>query len=163
MRRRLVLLLAAAAGIAAVSALALAAASGYYGGRDGRGCARCHEIRPLVDSWAASTHRGVGCQECHGRSFTASLRMHAKNLQRVWLHAQGEAPEQIHLREEDVVALVERCGACHRHERADWESGPHGTPYAAIFLDPEHNAGQRLMDDCLRCHAMHFDGGIPPS
>jgi Cytochrome c554 and c-prime len=158
--RRLRLVLLGFGGLAALSALALAAASGYYGGGGGAGCGRCHEIRPLVDSWAASTHRGLACQECHGRSFTASLRMSVRNVQRVWLHARGEAPEQIHLRQQDVVPLVERCAACHRQEGADWESGPHGAPYAAIFLNPEHNAGQRLMDDCLRCHAMHFDGAI---
>ena len=39
-------------------------------------------------------------------------------------------------------------------------AGPHGAPYAALFINPEHNANQQLMDDCLRCHAMHFEGGI---
>ena len=29
-----------------------------------------------------------------------------------------------------------------------------------IFINPEHNSAQQLMDDCLRCHAMHFEGGI---
>jgi hypothetical protein len=151
------------AGLAALAAVALAGVAGtswYYGGADGAGCARCHEIRPMVESWAASSHRTVACKECHGSSFGADLRMHAKSLQRAWLHARGEAPEQIHVRHTDVVAIVARCASCHREEHADWESGPHGAPYAAIFINPEHNAGQQLIDDCLRCHAMHFDGGI---
>ena len=118
----------------------LAGTSYYYGGDDGMGCARCHEIRPMVDAWAASSHRGVACKDCHGSSFSADLRMHVKNLSRVWLHSRGETPEQIHIRHQDVSPLVERCGACHRQERADWESGPHGTPYAALFINPEHNA-----------------------
>jgi cytochrome c553 len=84
--------------------------------------------------------------------------MHAKNLQRLWLHARGQAPEQIHIRHQDVVPLVARCARCHRQEYADWKSGPHGTTYAAIFLDREHNKAEQLMDDCLRCHAMHFEG-----
>src|SRR5512143_2933393 len=155
--RRLLLLAAAAALVAFV---ALAGTSLYYGGEDGMGCARCHEIRPMVEAWSHSSHRGVRCKECHGSSFSAELRMHAKNLQRVWLHARGETPEQIHVRHQDVVALVERCGSCHRQEYADWQSGPHGAPYAAIFINPEHNASQQLMDDCLRCHAQHFEGGI---
>jgi hypothetical protein len=153
------LLLAAAAMVL----LAIAGAGGttlYYGRDDGSGCARCHEIRPMVDSWAASTHRGVACKECHGSSLSADLRMHAKNLQRVWLHSRGESPEEIHVRHQDAMPLVERCGACHRQERADWESGPHGAPYAALFINPEYNASHQLMDDCLRCHAMHFEGGI---
>jgi hypothetical protein len=139
---------------------ALAGTSWYYGGEDGAGCARCHEIRPMVDAWAHSTHRAVGCKACHGSSFSADVRMHVKNLQRVWLHSRGETPEQIRIRHQDVVPLVERCGACHRQELADWQSGPHGTPYAVIFTDAKHNAAQQLMDDCLRCHAMHFEGGI---
>ncbi len=40
----------------------LAGTSYYYGGDDGMGCARCHEIRPMVDAWAASSHRGVAVQ-----------------------------------------------------------------------------------------------------
>jgi hypothetical protein len=157
MLRRLVLALV---GLALVGFVALAGSSWYYGGADGMGCARCHEIRPMVETWSRSSHRNVGCKGCHGSSFTAELRMHVKNLERVWLHARGETPEQIHIRHGDVVPLVERCGACHRQEHADWQSGPHGTPYAAIFINPEHNASQQLMDDCLRCHAMHFEGGI---
>jgi hypothetical protein len=143
-----------------VGVAAMAGTSWYYGGPDGMGCARCHEIRPMVDSWAGSSHRGVSCKDCHGSSLTADLRMHAKNLQRVWLHGRGRVPEQIHVRHLDVAPLVERCAACHRQEAADWQSGPHGTPYAAIFINPEHNAAQQLMDDCLRCHAAHFEGGI---
>jgi hypothetical protein len=155
---RRLLLSAAALGVLGIGTLA--GTSHYYGGHDGTGCARCHEIRPMVDAWAESTHRGVPCSGCHGSSMSADLRMHAKNLQRVWLHSRGETPAQIRIRHEDVEPLVERCGSCHRQEHADWQSGPHGTPYAAIFINPEHNAAQQLMDDCLRCHAMHFEGGI---
>ena len=32
--------------------------------------------------------------------------------------------------------------------------------YARIFADAEHNSKRLLMDDCLRCHGMHFEGGI---
>jgi len=155
--RRLVVVFVAAG---LVGFAALAATSLRYGGGDGAGCARCHEIRPMVDAWAASSHRNVKCQDCHGSSFSADLRMHAKNLQRVWRHARGETPEQILIRHQDVAPLVERCAACHRQEYADWESGPHGVRYAAIFINPEHNTSQQLMDDCLRCHATHFEGGV---
>ncbi len=152
--------LLAFAALAVVAVASLAGSSWYYGGRDGRDCARCHEIRPLAESWSHSSHRNVSCAACHGSSFTARLRMQVKNLSRVWLHARGETPEQIHIRHADVPPLVGRCGACHAEEYADWQSGPHGTPYAAIFISPEQNSRQQLMDDCLRCHAMHFEGGI---
>ncbi len=153
-------LLVSLAALLVLGVAALAGSSWYYGGDDGMGCARCHEIRPMVEAWSHSSHRGVACKDCHGSSFSADLRMHAKNLSRVWLHSRGETPEQIRIRHQDVAPLVERCGSCHRQELADWQSGPHGTPYAAIFINPEHNAAQQLMDDCLRCHAMHFEGGI---
>jgi hypothetical protein len=153
-------LLIAAVAVVALGIATLAGTSWYYGGKDGMGCARCHEIRPMVDAWSHSSHRSVGCKDCHGSSFSAELRMHVKNVQRVFLHSRGEAPEQIHIRHQDVQPLVERCGSCHRQEYADWQSGPHGAPYAAIFINPEHNANQQLMDDCLRCHAQHFEGGI---
>ena len=99
--RRLVLSLLAL-GVLGVGTLA--GTSTYYGGDDGMGCARCHEIRPMVDAWAASSHRSVKCKDCHGSSFSAELRMHAKNLSRVWLHSRGETPEQIHIRHQDVDA-----------------------------------------------------------
>jgi len=152
--------LAGLAALAVVGIFGLAGTSWYYGGDDGMGCARCHEIRPMVEAWTRSSHRRIACKDCHGSSFTADLRMHVKNIERVWLHARGESPEQIHVRHQDVAPLVARCAACHAQEAADWGSGPHGAPYAAIFLDPRHNAEQQLMDDCLRCHATHFEGGI---
>jgi len=53
-----------------------------------------------------------------------------------------------------------RCRKCHQQEYADWAAGPHAVTYREIFLDDNHNHQQHLMDDCLRCHAMHFNGGI---
>jgi hypothetical protein len=150
-------------GLSSVALLAIGAVattSFQYGGRDGVGCGRCHEIRPMVVAWSDSTHRTVGCKHCHGSSFTADLRMHMKSVQRVWLHSIGKSPEQIHIRHQDVAPLVARCAACHAREAADWGSGPHGATYVTIFLDAEHNARQEPIDDCLRCHAMHFEGGI---
>ncbi|MCL4401983.1 MAG: cytochrome c family protein, partial [Acidobacteria bacterium] len=74
--------------------------------------------------------------------------------------ARGQAPEQIHLGLDDVLAMVDRCRNCHQQEYAQWRSGPHSTTYARIFMDPEHNRKRLLMDDCLRCHGMHFQGAI---
>jgi hypothetical protein len=146
--------------VAVAGVASLAAMSGYYGGDDGSGCVRCHEIRPMANDWAWSAHRNVACSDCHGSSFTADLRMHLKNFSRVRLHRAGETPEQVRLKHADVAPLVERCGACHAQQHADWKSGPHGVAYSRIFLDEEHNTHNQLMDDCLRCHGMHYNGGI---
>jgi hypothetical protein len=147
--------------VAAVLAIAVVGSSSvYYGGSDGEGCARCHEIRPSTDAWAGSTHRQIACQECHGSSFSTSLRMHLENAARVWLHARDEVPAQIRIGHREVPDLIARCGGCHAQELADWKSGPHAVTYAELFLDEDHNRKRELVDDCLRCHGMHFEGGI---
>ncbi len=56
--------------------------------------------------------------------------------------------------------MTAQCQTCHRQEFAAWQAGPHSATYARIFLDKKHNAANMLMDDCLRCHGMHFEGGI---
>jgi hypothetical protein len=149
--------------VVVVGVLALAVlgtATSYYGGSEGRGCPRCHEIGPSADSWAGSTHREIACQKCHGSSLTTDLRMHVKNASRVWIHSRGKAPGQIRIRHTEIPDLVERCGRCHARELADWRSGPHAATYTELFLDQDHNRGRLLVDDCLRCHGMHFEGGI---
>jgi hypothetical protein len=55
---------------------------------------------------------------------------------------------------------MEQCRGCHRQEFAQWESSAHSATYRRLFLDAKHNRKRLLTDDCLRCHGMHFDGGI---
>jgi hypothetical protein len=142
---------------AALAACALAlvvpGANYYYKSGGGAPCANCHEIEPLYSTWHVSSHRSVKCEQCH---VSSSLN----NLHRVWSHVRGEVPEQVHLRNLDVQNMMERCQSCHRQEFADWQAGPHSSTYARIFLDAKHNQKQPPMDDCLRCHGMHFEGGI---
>jgi hypothetical protein len=145
---------AAGAGAAVVLALAaVPAAKLYYSSSRGQGCARCHEIRRNFDTWSNSAHRKVNCTECHASSLAANVR-------RVARHATGNVPERVHLQLEDALQMVDRCRSCHQAEFAQWRSGPHSTTFARIFMDPEHNRKRRLMDDCLRCHGMYFQGNI---
>jgi hypothetical protein len=153
-------LILVAGGLTLAGVGALAAASGYYGSDDGESCGRCHEIRPMVEALASSSHRELTCADCHGSSLSADLRMHVKNLSRLWIHSRGESPEQIRLKQADLAPLMARCAGCHAQEHATWQSGPHAASYERIFLDEAHNREQRLMDDCLRCHGMHYEGGI---
>jgi hypothetical protein len=150
--------LALAIPLAAV--LLLPGASFYYHYSGGRSCARCHEIWQPYTDWHTSTHRNVPCSACHGDVFTLDAGFHLKNMHRVAAHLRGEVPEQVRLKTDDVVRMGERCRTCHQQEYADWSSGAHSATYAEIFLDQDHNRQRRLMDDCLRCHAMHFEGGI---
>ncbi|HET7841330.1 MAG TPA: cytochrome c3 family protein, partial [Terriglobia bacterium] len=82
------------------------------------------------------------------------------NISRLVTHLRGKAPEQIRLRTRDVFRVNERCQSCHRQEYAAWAASFHSATYQMIFLNAKHNREIRLADDCLRCHGMHFDGGI---
>lgn len=137
----------------AIGLLSVPAADLYYQSSWGQGCARCHEIGIDYNLWHRSSHRNINCVECH----SSSLKI---NFRRVAAHVKGEVPEQVHLQAEDVFAMLPRCEGCHQQEFAQWRAGPHSTTYARIFTDKEHNGKRILMDDCLRCHGMHFEGGI---
>jgi len=147
-------------GVLLAGVLLLPGTSLYYHYSGGRSCARCHEIWQPYTDWHTSTHRNVDCSECHGDVFTFDAGFHLKNMRRVITHLRGEVPEQVRLKTDDVLRMNGRCQQCHQHEYADWASGAHSATYAEIFLDQDHNRKRRLMDDCLRCHAMHFEGGI---
>ena len=153
MNRLLAGLLAAAALAVLLIAAAIFGADRYYHHGDGTACASCHEIRRNVELWQVSTHRRVACTECHESSI-------AGNVRRVVTHLRDAVPERVMLRTGDVLRMVERCRKCHQQEFAAWQSGPHGATYTRIFTSAEQNAKQALMDDCLRCHGMHFDGAI---
>lgn len=146
--------------LAGIFVLLLPGASVYYRYSGGRSCARCHEIWQPYTDWHTSTHRNVPCSDCHGDVFTLDLGFHLKNMHRLAAHLRGEIPEQVRLKNEDVLRMGNRCRTCHEQEFADWAAGPHAVTYREIFLDDNHNHQQHLMDDCLRCHAMHFNGGI---
>jgi len=137
----------------AAAVLSVPAADLYYQSSWGAGCARCHEIAFDYDQWRHSAHRKVNCVECHASSLKTNIR-------RVAAHVKGEVPDQVHLGAEDVFAMLPRCQKCHQQEFAEWSSSAHSATFARLFTDREHNRKSLLMDDCLRCHGMHFDGAI---
>jgi Cytochrome c554 and c-prime len=128
-------------------------ASWYYTSQHGAGCASCHEMTAYVGAVHSSAHRTTTCLDCHEASLSTKLR-------HIRVHLFGGLPETIHLRDVDVVEMTVSCQRCHQREYATWHAGPHSATYKQILTDPEHNAKRRLNDDCLRCHAMHFNGGI---
>jgi len=140
--------------------LLLPGASVYYSYSQGRSCTKCHEIWQPYRDWHESAHRNVACSECHGDVLTLNAGFHLKNLRQLTKHLRGEAPEQVRLRTADVLEIEKRCAKCHRQEYADWSAGPHGASYSKIFLNTDHNQRTLLIDDCLRCHAMHYQGSI---
>src|SRR5450432_2776403 len=151
-------------GIAAAIALAilviLPAGSLYYEYSAGASCVRCHEIRRNYDEWQASSHRGVQCADCHGGMATLDAGFHLGNVRRLVQHISGGFSDPVRLRSQDIPRLMDRCRACHQQEFAQWQSSTHSATYTNIFLDQKYNRQHPLIDDCLRCHGMHFEGGI---
>lgn len=149
-----------AAIITVASILFVPGASFYYESNGGRGCASCHEMTQMYGEWHASSHREVACDACHGGALTLNPMFHLRNAARVFEHAKGDVPEQVGFANDYVQAMTERCRNCHRQEYAAWHAGPHSATYSRIFLDKDYNSKNMLMDDCLRCHGMHFERGI---
>jgi Outer membrane cytochrome MtrC/MtrF-like, domains II/IV len=148
------------AAVIGLAVLLVAAPSLYYERSQGSACASCHEIWQPYTDWHSSAHRNVPCSGCHGNVFTLNAGFHINNMMRLYSHLRGNAPERPMLKNTDVLEMVARCQTCHQQEYAEWRSGRHSATYSDIFLKAEHNQRQALMDDCLRCHAMHFQGGI---
>jgi hypothetical protein len=141
------------AGIVAAVMLGIPAADLYYRTSWGTGCARCHEISFDYNVWSQSAHRKINCVECHASGMKTNLR-------RVAAHIQGEVPDQVHLGADGISEMMPACRRCHEQEFAQWSASAHSTTYARVFTDREHNGKRLLIDDCLRCHGMHFEGGI---
>jgi hypothetical protein len=140
--------------------ISIPGASLYFETGNGARCTTCHEMQPLYNRWHNSTHRGIPCDKCHGGALTFDTSFHLNNAERAVSHLRDDLPEQIGLGNNFVQAMNERCQSCHRQEYASWASGPHSATYARIFLDKAYNSKNMLMDDCLRCHGMHFEGGV---
>jgi hypothetical protein len=138
----------------------LPGASLYYSYSGGKSCTKCHEIWQPYRDWHESAHRNIACSECHGDVMTIDAGFHLKNLRQLVAHLRGRIPEQVRLKTDDVLTIEKRCAKCHREEYAGWSAGPHSATYSKIFLSKDHNRQTLLMDDCLRCHAMHFQGSI---
>jgi len=137
-----------------------AASAGYYKVRGEKVCEGCHEVRPSVDSWRSSTHRSVGCTGCHDDAVTLDPSTQIDLLGTALTHLRGAVPERILLAGAALDRVVGRCGSCHRTEHAGWQAGPHGKAFATFFLNEVRNRDELLIDDCLRCHGAHFQGGI---
>ena len=142
-----------------ILAATFAAPTIYYE-RSGTACASCHEIWQPYTDWHSSTHRNVPCSSCHGNVLTLDRGFHLRNMKRLITHLRGDASEKPRLGNTEVLGMTVRCQSCHQQEFAAWRSSRHSTTYSDVFLNKTQNQKQKLIDDCMRCHAMHFQGGI---
>jgi hypothetical protein len=149
------------AGLIAIAALLMVPGTTlYFESGNGTRCTSCHEMQQVFDQWHSSSHRGVGCEKCHGGAFTLDASFHANNMNRAVAHVRGDLPERVEFGNKYVLAMMDRCQTCHRQEYAAWQAGPHSSSFARIFLDKKHNSENMLMDDCLRCHGMYYERGV---
>jgi len=140
--------------VAALITSGMFGASYYYTTQHGAGCAGCHEMANYTSAVHSSAHQNATtCLDCHDASMATKLR-------HIAIHLSGRIPEAIRLRDVDVVAMTANCQKCHQKEYATWHAGPHSATYQQIFADPKHNSKRRLMDDCFRCHGMHYSGPV---
>ena len=103
------------------------------------------------------------CGACHGEITTLDAGFHLGNLRRLVQHVRQGFADPVRLGARDIPRFMERCRGCHRQEFAQWQSGGPQRDLRRLFLDAAHNTKRLLMDDCLRCHGMHFEGGITGS
>ena len=89
----------AAAPVVVAVVLMVPGASLYYESGAGKGCTGCHEMQPVYDQWHASSHRGVGCEKCHGGALTLDASFHWNNATRVYSHLRGDLPERDRVRQ----------------------------------------------------------------
>jgi hypothetical protein len=86
--------------------------------------------------------------------------VHLANLAGLVTHLRGAAPERLLVTDAVLDRTIARCRSCHGTEGADWAAGPHGKTYTTFFFNEARNRDELLIDDCLRCHGSHFQGGI---
>ena len=84
-------------------------------------CGVCHNMKVYVDSWKASTHRKVGCIECHYKpGFSNHLKGKWKDGQFSLVYfITGKSPTKPHAEIDDASCLQSGC-----HKTAGSEEGP---------------------------------------
>ena len=120
-------------------------------------CISCHEIIVSYAHATNSIHRDVNCKECHGHS-ADSIHALRENAKRVFYHLTETRHDDIRLSEEQTIRIMQACRDCHDREFAHWQQSGHGTNYAGIFMNEEHNRTEQMADECLRCHGLFFEG-----
>ncbi len=153
-------LLAATAALIAV--LLIAAGMSAYGAyklaSEEHTCLKCHSQREACDRWAGMAHDSISCRSCHDGAMNSTWHVATHSFD-LAMHPDKVGPEKnIRLDEEQMLAIDRNCRNCHETAYAEWASSGHGTTYAKIFLNEEHNKMEMMADRCLVCHGMFFDG-----
>ena len=120
-------------------------------------CASCHEIGRSVDMFALSGHRALKCSECHGTALSNGMHSLREKGHMVVSHMKNKYHDDIRMKEEQVLEVMDNCIRCHTSENAGWIAGGHSLSYGDFLLNEKHNKTELLNFDCLRCHGMYSD------
>ncbi|MCX6899161.1 MAG: cytochrome c3 family protein [Verrucomicrobia bacterium] len=103
-------------------------------------------------------HSQLDCANCHDTATLDRFSQLQKQLGKNAAPGWDRVAEAMPLNEAAMQALGAKCADCHAEKAKDLAASGHALTYAQSFLNREHNRMEPPMDDCLRCHAMFFDG-----
>ncbi len=147
-------------------------ASGYQRSNQPGFCWSCHEMRYHYNSWRASSHKGVNCEECHAipgvwgmmRTKFGGLKqvaVHLKEGQRTYgsLVVQAHVPDENCLQcHAEVLEVITYHSLTITH-RKHWDRGVHCTTCHAkvVHGDRPEVKNTPKMTVCYRCHDGNCD------
>ena len=116
-------------------------------------CASLSAAEPKVPA-----HAQLDCAKCHDAALLDKFKEVQKQLGKDTAPGWDRVAEAIPLDEVAMQALGVKCAGCHAEKAKDLAKSGHALTYAQSFLNREHNRMEPPMDDCLRCHAMFYEG-----
>lgn len=112
----------------------------------------------VLISTSTLAHEKLDCSKCHDGALVKQYRRLQQQLGKDIAPGWDRVREVMPLTEADRQALSAKCADCHAQQAKDWAASGHALTYAQSFQNREHNRMEWPMDDCLRCHAMFFEG-----
>lgn len=135
----------------------LACATSVHAASKSADCRACHEQLGLPHA-GDTAHTSFDCQDCHRHALSPAFHASKNSASAKPLTAVDTLA--IHLNETQVLAVHRQCRSCHETEFKQWTASPHAITFGQSFLNSTHNKVEQPINDCLRCHAMFFEGEV---
>ena len=123
-------------------------------------CRSCHDLLHTPHAEITTVHSQWDCQECHRHALSPEFHKRGMGLADLEKRLPSLPAGDMRLSEEQVLALSKQCQSCHDTQCKQWSASRHHFTYGQSFLNEKHNRMEPPIDDCLRCHAMFFQGAI---
>lgn len=123
-------------------------------------CRACHDLLNAPHAGIATSHSQWDCQECHRHALSPGFHKKGMGLADLEKRMPSLPPAGPRLSEDQVLAVSKQCQSCHDTPFKQWAASRHQLTYRQSFLNEKHNRSEPPIDDCLRCHAMFFQGAI---